>query len=85
MTLCCKNYRPVTGAFLVGMTATPWRPDGRALSRWFDSPVVDIDLIRGLREGYLSNVDYRMYTDNINWEALAQGITKDRPPLSERD
>ncbi|MFE9102336.1 DEAD/DEAH box helicase family protein [Actinomadura geliboluensis] len=72
------------GAFLVGMTATPWRPDGKALSRWFDSPVVDIDLIRGLREGYLSNVDYRMYTDNINWEALAQGITKGRPALSPR-
>ncbi|MEU6741910.1 DEAD/DEAH box helicase family protein [Streptosporangium sandarakinum] len=58
------------GAFLVGMTATPWRPDGSTLGQWFDYPVVNIDLVRGLREGHLANVDYRMYTDNINWEAL---------------
>ncbi|WP_169983058.1 DEAD/DEAH box helicase family protein [Microbispora sp. H10836] len=60
------------GAFLVGMTATPWRPDGSALGKWFDHPVVNIDLVRGLREGYLANVDYRMYTDNVNWEALQE-------------
>ncbi|MFD4675233.1 DEAD/DEAH box helicase family protein [Lentzea sp. NPDC058450] len=62
------------GAFLVGMTATPWRPDGKTLQQWFDYPVVDIDLVRGLREGYLANVDYRMFTDNINWDKLAQGL-----------
>ncbi|GAB3958704.1 hypothetical protein GCM10029978_004170 [Actinoallomurus acanthiterrae] len=72
------------GAFLVGMTATPWRPDGKALHQWFDFPVVDIDLVRGLREGYLSNVDYRMYTDNINWEALVQGLSGESPALSPR-
>jgi superfamily II DNA or RNA helicase len=66
------------------MTATPWRPDGKALHQWFDSPVVDIDLVRGLREGYLSNVDYRMYTDNINWEALAHGLSEESPALSPR-
>lgn len=59
------------GTFLVGMTATPWRPDGSDLKAWFDHPVVDIDLVRGLREGYLANVDYRMYTDNINWGSFA--------------
>ncbi|MDN3354626.1 DEAD/DEAH box helicase family protein [Actinomadura sp. DC4] len=72
------------GAFLVGMTATPWRPDGKALNQWFDSPVVDIDLVRGLREGYLSNVDYRMYTDNINWEALTRGLSRESPALSPK-
>ncbi len=60
----------VGGAFLVGMTATPWRPDGTALAKWFDHPVVDIDLVRGLKEGFLANVDYRMYTDNIRWDAI---------------
>ena len=29
-----------------------------------------MDMVTGLRLGFLSNVDYRMYTDNINWEAL---------------
>ncbi|MGW4792644.1 DEAD/DEAH box helicase family protein [Nonomuraea sp. NPDC004297] len=72
------------GAFLMGMTATPWRPDGKALNTWFDFPVVDIDLVRGLHEGYLSNVDYRMYTDNINWEALAHGLPKQAHTLSPK-
>ena len=62
------------GAFLVGMTATPWRPDGTGLQKWFDFPVVDLDMVHGLRNGYLANVDYRMYTDNIDWDALALGL-----------
>ncbi|WP_405018425.1 DEAD/DEAH box helicase family protein [Kitasatospora sp. NBC_00070] len=61
------------GAFLVGMTATPWRPDGTALSHWFDFPIVNVDMVRGLRDGYLANVDYRMYTDNIDWDSLTAG------------
>lgn len=72
------------GAFLVGMTATPWRPDGKALHQWFDHPVVDIDIVRGLREGYLANVDYRMYTDNIRWEALVDGFDSPTTGLSPR-
>ena len=55
------------GPFLLGLTATPWRADGRELSVNFDEPIVTVDLVTGLRNGYLSEVDYRMYTDNINW------------------
>ncbi|WP_030389574.1 DEAD/DEAH box helicase family protein [Streptomyces sp. NRRL S-241] len=72
------------GAFLVGMTATPWRPDGKALDQWFDFPVADVDMVRGLREGYLANVDYRMYTDNIDWESLASGVSQVAPALTPR-
>ncbi|MFI2606522.1 DEAD/DEAH box helicase family protein [Kitasatospora sp. NPDC018619] len=72
------------GAFLLGMTATPWRPDGKSLHRWFDYPVVDIDMVRGLREGYLANVDYRMFTDNIDWDALAAGLAETAPALTPR-
>ncbi|GAA3419975.1 DEAD/DEAH box helicase family protein [Streptosporangium vulgare] len=72
------------GSFLMGMTATPWRPDGKALNQWFDFPIVDIDLVRGLREGYLSNVDYRMYTDNINWQALTHGLPEHAHDFSPR-
>ncbi len=58
------------GPFLLGLTATPWRPDEMQLEDVFGPPVISIDMIEGLRKGFLSNVDYRMYTDNINWEAL---------------
>lgn len=58
------------GPFLIGLTATPWRPDDADLQVYFGEPVVSVDLVTGLRRGFLTNVDYRMYTDNINWKAL---------------
>lgn len=58
------------GPFLLGLTATPWRPDDIDLSDIFGETVVCIDMVEGLKKGFLSNVDYRMYTDNIDWNAL---------------
>ena len=58
------------GPFLIGLTATPWRPGGEGLEHRFDDPVVQVDLPRGLRDGYLANIDYRIFTDNVDWEQL---------------
>ena len=58
------------GPFLLGLTATPWRPDEVDLSEIFGETVICIDMVEGLQKGFLSNVDYRMYTDNINWDSL---------------
>lgn len=58
------------GPFLLGLTATPWRPDEVNLADIFGETVVCIDMVEGLKKGFLSNVDYRMYTDNIDWNAL---------------
>jgi len=60
------------GPFLTGLTATPWRPDEVELKDHFGEPLVCVDLVTGLKKGFLTNVDYRMYTDNINWESLTQ-------------
>lgn len=60
------------GPFLIGLTATPWRPSGESLQHRFDTPVVQVDLPRGLKEGYLANVDYRIYTDNVDWDKLRE-------------
>lgn len=60
----------IDGPFLIGLTATPWRPNGESLNHRFDDPVVVVDLPTGLRDGYLANVDYRIYTDNVDWERL---------------
>lgn len=60
------------GPFLIGLTATPWRPDDVDLETLFGAPLACVDLVAGLRKGFLANVDYRMYTDNINWKALAE-------------
>lgn len=58
------------GPFLLGLTATPWRPDDVDITDYFGDPLVSVDIVTGLKKGFLSNIDYRMYTDNINWEAL---------------
>lgn len=58
------------GSFALGVTATPWRPDEVDLTDYFGDPRVSIDMVMGLKNGFLANVDYRMYTDNIQWDAL---------------
>ncbi len=58
------------GTFALGLTATPWRPDEADLTDYFGLPRISIDMIMGLKNGFLANVDYRMFTDNINWDSL---------------
>ena len=60
-----------SGPYLLGLTATPWRADGFDLESIFGAPLISVDLVSGLRQGFLTNVDYRMYTDNIDWTKLA--------------
>ena len=64
------NAGKPSGAFALGLTATPWRPDEVNLSEYFGDPRVSIDMVMGLKNGFLANVDYRMYTDNIDWDSL---------------
>lgn len=59
-----------SGPFLLGLTATPWRADDTNIEEIFGPPRISIDMVYGMKNGFLSNVDYRMYTDNINWEVL---------------
>jgi superfamily II DNA or RNA helicase len=58
--------------FLVGLTATPWRRDQRDLTEAFGEPVAKTDIVEGMRMGYLANVDYQMFTDNIRWAGLGE-------------
>ena len=59
-----------SGPFLLGLTATPWRPDENDIREIFGEPRISIDMVYGMKHGFLTNVDYRMYTDNIDWESL---------------
>jgi len=58
--------------FTLGLTATPWREDERSLEDLF-GPVresLTISITEALKNGYLTNVDYRLYSDNIDWERV---------------
>lgn len=72
------------GPQLLGLTATPFLADSEArLEPVFgESPLVSIDMIYGLQHGFLSQVDYRLFTDNINWEGLQQLKGKALSPKS---
>lgn len=60
----------LNGPFLLGLTATPWRPDENDIKDIFGEPRMSIDMVYGMKYGFLTNVDYRMYTDNIDWDSL---------------
>ncbi len=64
------------GPFLVGVTATPWRPDEYDLGKTFGQPLISMDLVAGLKRGFLSNVDYRMFTTNLDWSKFRKGKMK---------
>ena len=59
------------GAFLVGVTATPWRPDEHNINETFGDTLLTMDLVAGLREGFLCNIDYRMHTTNFDWSKVS--------------
>jgi superfamily II DNA or RNA helicase len=68
--------------FLVGLTATPWRGDKASLRELFGDPVFTMDIIDGMQRGYLAEVDYRMLTDELDWEEVA---LRSREGLTVRD
>ncbi|MCK9588638.1 MAG: DEAD/DEAH box helicase family protein [Terrimicrobiaceae bacterium] len=57
---------------LLGLTATPFLADPEAslAYNFGDSPLLTIDMVYGLRHGFLSQIDYRLFTSNINWDCL---------------
>lgn len=58
--------------FLVGVTATPWRGDKLSIAEVFGEPVYAIDIVDGLQQGFLANVDYRMLVDDIDWHEVVR-------------
>lgn len=59
------NLAPIR---LAGVTATPWRGDEFDIDTLLGQPLVRIGISDGLKYGYLSEVDYRLLADNIDWE-----------------
>lgn len=66
---------------LAGVTATPWRGDGYDIDKLLGPPLVRIGISEGLREGHLSEVDYRLLADNLDWE-FVQRASKHHYSLS---
>src|SRR6185295_6700870 len=63
-------------------TATPWRGDGFDIDRSLGPPVVEYGIADGLKRGFLSEVDYRLCADNIDW-TLVQDLSRHKYSVSQ--
>ena len=52
---------------IMGVTATPWRGDERDITEIFGPPVFQKGIIEGIHEGWLANINYEMFCDNVDW------------------
>jgi len=67
---------------LAGATATPWRGDGYDIDQILGPPLVKIGIAEGLERGFLSDVDYQLLADNLDWQ-FVQGVSKHKYSLSQ--
>lgn len=67
---------------LAGATATPWRGDGFDLELTLGQPVVQIGIAEGLRRGFLSEVEYHLCADNLDW-TMVQDASANKYSLSQ--
>ncbi|MDX3099040.1 DEAD/DEAH box helicase family protein [Streptomyces sp. ME19-03-3] len=51
-----------------GTTATPWRGDRFDIQQRFGEPSYTLGITDGMRHGYLAEVHYRLFADNIDWD-----------------
>jgi superfamily II DNA or RNA helicase len=53
-----------------GVTATPWRADQYDIEARFGRASYKLGIEEGMKRGYLAAVDYRLFVDNIDWDAV---------------
>lgn len=66
----------------LGLTATPWRGDKYDIQNAFGSATYKIGLAQGMARGWLSEVDYKVYSDNIDWERI-RNLSKNSYSIAE--
>lgn len=59
-------------SMLGGVTATPWRGDGYDIDEILGPALVKVGIADGLKNGWLSDVDYRLLADNLDWEQVQE-------------
>lgn len=67
-----RTLRALEAPMVGGVTATPWRGDSYDIDRVLGEPVYRMGIAEGLARGFLTEVDYRLLADNINWEMVQE-------------
>lgn len=75
------NYAEMIGllpdAKRMGVTATPWRGDKYDIEQTFGEPVERVSISEGMKLGYLADVKYRIFADNLDWDFVRQASEHD--------
>lgn len=81
-----RAIRTLKPPMLAGATATPWRGDGYDIDLVLGPRIVEIGIPEGLSGGFLSEVDYRLLADNVDWEFVqsASAYRYSLPELNRR-
>lgn len=66
------TLRKLDAPRLIGVTATPWRSDGVSISHFLGTPVMTMGIKEGLAQGFLAEVDYRVFVDGIDWDFVSE-------------
>ncbi|MFE5565474.1 DEAD/DEAH box helicase family protein [Amycolatopsis japonica] len=53
-----------------GVTATPWRGDAHDITDQLGAPSYHLGIEDGMRKGYLAQVDYKLFVDDIDWDIV---------------
>jgi superfamily II DNA or RNA helicase len=56
----------------LGVTATPWRGDKHDITHQLGAPSFSLGIEEGMRRGYLAQVDYRLFVDDIDWDIVRE-------------
>jgi len=65
-----KLLDELSAARQFGVTATPWRGDKYDIERHFGAASFKLGIEEGMRRGFLSRVDYRLFVDNVDWDVV---------------
>jgi superfamily II DNA or RNA helicase len=67
----------LTDSPVLGVTATPWRGDEYDISTHFGKPVFRMGIAEGMAKGFLAEVDYRLFVDELDWSAVSDASKRD--------
>lgn len=67
-----RSIAAMSPPMLGGVTATPWRGDDFEIDELLGPPLVRIGIADGLKAGFLSEVDYRLMADDLDWDFVQQ-------------
>jgi superfamily II DNA or RNA helicase len=67
-----RTVEALNPPMLGGVTATPWRGDGYDLDEILGSPLARMGIAEGLQQGFLTEVDYRLLADNVDWHYVQE-------------